>query len=115
MPPDLFIMFGLMSQLEIAIALRFLRLLLFVIPLSQTNLTAQLPPLCEPLLLHLPRNLNQLVKIPVAFPNELPFSSPLLDHLIRGKVTLYDELAIDRDFRAGDRIHEGVDELQENR
>ena len=89
-------------------------LLLLVIPLSQPNLTAQLPPLSKPLLLHLARNLNQFVKIPVTFPNEFPFSSQLLDYLIGGKVALYDKLAIDRDLRTGDWIHEGVDEPHEN-
>ena len=73
-------------------------LVLLVIPLSQTNLTAQFPPFSKPLLLHLPRNLNQLVKIPVTFPNEFPVSSPLLDHLIGSKVALYEDLTVHRDL-----------------
>ena len=90
-------------------------LLFLVIPLSQTNLTAQLPPLRKPLLLHLPGKLNQLVKIPVTFPNEFPFSSPLLDHLIGSKIALCEDLAVYRDLRTGDRIQEGVDEFHEDR
>ena len=93
----------------------FVTLLLLEIPLFQPNLTAQLPPLPEPLLLHPSRDLNQLIKIPITLPNELSLSSTLLDHLIGGKVALCDDLAVYRDFRASDWVQEGVDEPHENR
>ena len=80
-------------------------LILLVIPLSQTNLTTQLSPFGKPFLLHLPRYLNQLVKIPVTIPDELSFSSPLLDHLS----SFSEDRAVDRDFRTGEWIQEGLD------
>jgi len=90
-------------------------LLLLVIPLSQTNLPTQHPPLCNSLLLHHPRDLSQLGKIPLTIPTQLSFSSPLLGQLITSKVTLCDEIAVYRDLRTGDCVHEGVDKFHENR
>jgi hypothetical protein len=45
-------------------------LLLLVIPLSQTDLLTQLPPLCDPLLLHPPRNFDKFTKVPLTLPDQ---------------------------------------------
>lgn len=95
--------------------IRILSWLLLVVPLLQSNLTTQLPPLRKPPTLHLSRNLSQLVKIPVTLPDEFPFSSPLLDNLIGGKVALRDDLTVYRDFRTGVLVQKGVHEPPENR
>ena len=90
-------------------------LLLLVIPLSQTDLPTQLPPLCDPLLLHPPGNFDQLTEVSLTFPDQFPFPSQLLDQLVGSKVALCDKVAVNSNLRTGDRVHEGVDEFHQNR